>query len=111
MHFCKGLALVFCAALLLFGHQARAEQRVALVIGNSAYLNVSRLDNPKNDALLMAKALQGLGFTLIGNGAQLDLEKGALDAAIQSFGQKLGTADVALFYYAGHGVQVSGSNY
>jgi TPR repeat protein len=90
---------------------AHAEKRVALVVGNSAYQNVGRLDNPANDASLMADTLRDLGFTLVGSGAQLDLDKAALDGAVQSFGQKIQGADVALFYYAGHGVQVRGSNY
>lgn len=90
---------------------ASAEKRVALIVGNSNYLNVTRLDNPKNDAKLMADTLRALGFQLVGGGAQLDLEKPALDRAVQSFGQQIQGADVALFYYAGHGVQVAGSNY
>jgi TPR repeat protein len=105
---------LICSIVLLlasFTSSAHAERRVALVVGNSAYQNVSRLDNPTNDASLMADTLRDLGFTLIGNGAQLDLDKTALDGAVQSFGQKIQGADVALFYYAGHGVQVRGSNY
>ena len=90
---------------------AFAEKRIALVVGNSAYQNVTRLDNPKNDALLMADTLGGLGFSLIGGGAQTDLDKAGLDGAIQKFGRQIQGADVTLFYYAGHGVQVSGSNY
>jgi hypothetical protein len=90
---------------------AFAEKRIALVVGNSAYQNITRLDNPKNDALLMADTLGGLGFTMIGGGAQTDLDKAALDIAIQNFGRQIQGADVTLFYYAGHGVQVSGSNY
>ena len=90
---------------------AMAEKRIALVIGNSAYQNVTRLDNPRNDAVLMAETLGGLGFTLIGGRAQLDLDKPAMDTAVQNFGRQVQGADVALFYYAGHGVQVSGSNY
>jgi uncharacterized caspase-like protein len=54
---------------------AAAEKRIALVVGNSAYQNVTRLDNPRNDAALMADTLTGLGFTLIGGRAQLDLDK------------------------------------
>ena len=81
------------------------------MVGNSAYKNVARLDNPKNDAALMAKTLAGLDFTLIGGGAQLDLDKAALDKAVQSFGQQIQGADVALFYYAGHGLQIRGTNY
>jgi carboxyl-terminal processing protease len=88
-----------------------ADKRVALVVGNSAYQNVPRLDNPRNDALLMATTLQGLGFTLIGDGAQLDLDKAGLDLAVQKFGSMLQGAEVGMFYYAGHGVQVRGSNY
>ena len=90
---------------------AAAEKRVALVIGNSAYQNVTRLDNPRNDAALMAETLARLGFTLIGGRAQLDLDKPAMDLAVQNFGRQVQGADVALFYYAGHGVQVSGANY
>src|ERR1700680_4174223 len=88
-----------------------ADKRIALVIGNSAYQNIAHLDNPKNDAALMARTLKDLGFTLIGDGARLNLDKAALDKAIQSFGQQLQGAEVALFYYAGHGVQIRGSNY
>ena len=90
---------------------AFADKRIALVIGNSAYQNVARLDNPKNDAKLMAETLGGLGFMLIGNGAQVDLDKAAFDDVLQKFGNQLVGADVALFYYAGHGIQVRGSNY
>jgi Caspase domain/Domain of unknown function (DUF4189) len=97
-------------ALLLAG-PAAAEKRIALVVGNSAYQNITRLDNPRNDAVLMGETLASLGFTLIGGRAQLDLDKAALDTAVQNFGRQVQGADVALFYYAGHGVQVSGSNY
>lgn len=96
---------------LIFAAPALADKRVALVIGNSAYQNVNRLPNPKNDAALMAKTLAGLGFTLIGGGAQVNLDKAALDKAVQRFGRQIEGAKVALFYYAGHGVQVGGENY
>ncbi|MBN8959681.1 MAG: caspase family protein [Rhizobiales bacterium] len=99
------------AIFVLVTAEASAEKRVALIVGNSSYVNVTRLDNPKNDARLMADTLRSLGFQLVGGGAQLDLEKPALDRAVQSFGQQIQGADVALFYYAGHGVQVAGSNY
>jgi len=103
------LAAIFACFSLL--GTARAEKRIALVVGNSAYENVARLDNPKNDAALMARTLKDLGFTLIGGDANLNLDKAALDAAVQKFGQQVQGADVALFYYAGHGVQIRGSNY
>ncbi|MGY3614820.1 caspase family protein [Bradyrhizobium sp. USDA 10063] len=103
-------ALIGLLTLVVAG-PAAAEKRIALVIGNSAYQNVTRLDNPRNDAKLMADTLASLGFTLIGGRAQLDLDKTAMDVAVQNFGRQVQGADVALFYYAGHGVQVSGSNY
>jgi uncharacterized caspase-like protein len=86
-------------------------KRVALVIGNSDYRNIGRLDNPSNDARLLAEALRSLGFELVGNGPQLDLDKTGFDSAVQNFGNRLQGADVGLFYYAGHGVQVRGQNY
>ncbi|WP_139861218.1 caspase family protein [Bradyrhizobium ivorense] len=111
----RSLAVAALLALLLpaliGAAHAAAEKRIALVIGNSAYQNVTRLDNPRNDAVLMAETLAGLGFTLIGGRAQLDLDKPSMDIAVQSFGRQVQGADVALFYYAGHGVQVAGSNY
>jgi formylglycine-generating enzyme required for sulfatase activity len=90
---------------------ALADKRVALVVGNSAYSIVGRLTNPANDAKLLADTLRTLGFTLVGGAAQLDLDKPAFDRAVQAFGAQLSGADVALFYYAGHGVQVRGDNY
>ncbi len=86
-------------------------KRVALVIGNSQYVNIGRLDNPVNDAKLISAALREAGFELVGDGPQLDLDKAGLERAVQDFGNRLQGADVALFYYAGHGVQVRGANY
>jgi Caspase domain/Domain of unknown function (DUF4189) len=106
------LMAAFAAWLtLILVAPAAAEKRIALVIGNSAYQNVPRLDNPRNDAALMAETLATLGFTLVGGRAQLDLDKSTMDTAVQAFGRQVQGADVGLFYYAGHGVQVSGSNY
>jgi len=105
------IRILVCIVVLLLAGPAFAEKRVALVIGNSAYDNVTRLDNPRNDARLIASTLAGLGFTLVGGGAQLDLDKNKLEAAIQAFSKALPGADVGMFYYAGHGVQVRGSNY
>jgi uncharacterized caspase-like protein len=105
------LPAVIALLSLLSADPATAEKRIALVVGNSAYQNITRLDNPRSDATLMAQTLSGLGFTLIGGSAQLDLDKAALDTDVQNFGRQIQGADVALFYYAGHGVQVNGSNY
>jgi formylglycine-generating enzyme required for sulfatase activity len=90
---------------------AYAEKRVALVIGNAAYAHVARLRNPQNDARLMAATLGSLGFTLVGGGPQLNLDKQAIDRVVQDFGRSLQDADVGLFYYAGHGLLVDGINY
>jgi uncharacterized caspase-like protein len=90
---------------------AHAEKRVALVIGNSHYKNVTPLDNPVNDAKLMAETLRALGFVIVGGNAELDLDKAQFDGAVQAFGDQIQGADVGLFYYAGHGLQVRGQNY
>ena len=110
MGFRSTLAVVICA-FCLFGGSVRAENRIALVIGNSAYQSIGRLDNPTNDAKLMAETLRGLGFKLVGGGAQIDLDKAGMDNAIASFGSQVVGANVALFYYAGHGVQIRNTNY
>jgi uncharacterized caspase-like protein len=107
-----GLLAWLVGLLALFSASpATAEKRVALVIGNSAYKNVTPLDNPSKDATLMADTLSAVGFTLVGGTAQLDLDREAMADAVQRFGRELDGADVALFYYAGHGVQVAGQNY
>src|SRR3984885_12199209 len=96
---------------ILSASSAAAEKRIALVVGNSAYQSIPRLDNPTNDALLVADTLGKLGFSLVGGGAQVDLDKSRFDSVVQSFGNQLMGADVALFYYAGHGLQLRGTNY
>ena len=90
---------------------AHAEKRVALVIGNSAYRAAPALPNPAADAKLISDTLLSLGFFVVGGGAQLDLDKSGFDAALREFGKELIGADVALFYYAGHGVETHGLNY
>jgi len=107
----RGVWLLALVSLLASCGPVLADTRVALVVGNSAYRTVSRLDNPKHDAALMAETLSGLGFTLVGGGAQFDLDEAAMRRAVQEFGAKARGADVALVYYAGHGVQVRGANY
>ena len=115
-HWCRSIALL---AVFLMTDAASAspvgsssnEVRVALVIGNAAYQNVTRLNNSTRDARLMADTLQALGFTLVGGSAQLDLDKPSFDKAIRIFGRQLLGANVAVFYYSGHGLQVEGANY
>jgi Caspase domain len=95
-------------AYLLLVVPAAAEKRVALVVGNSAYVHAAVLPNPVNDASDMARALTEVGFEVI---LGLDLSKQALDAKVRDFARALDKADVALFFYAGHGLQASGRNY
>jgi Caspase domain len=97
--------------MLLVAEPAAADKRVALVVGNSAYQHVSRLDSPAQDARLMADVLLGAGFTLVGGAALTDLDKVKFDSAVQNFAGQMAGADVALFYYAGHGLNVRGSNH
>ncbi|WP_426611028.1 caspase family protein [Bradyrhizobium sp. McL0616] len=101
-----GAALLACIATA-----AQAEKRVALVIGNSAYQTVARLPNSAADARLMSDTLLSLGFFVVGGAAQVDLDKAGFDRALQAFSQELIGADVALFYFAGHGVETHGLNY
>jgi hypothetical protein len=107
------LSRLMIAAFLLgagMTSAAHAEKRVALVIGNSAYRTVPALPNPAADAKLMSDTLSSLGFFVVGDGAQVDLDKTGFDEVLQKFGKELIGADVALFYYAGHGVETHGLN-
>jgi formylglycine-generating enzyme required for sulfatase activity len=85
-----------------------AAARVALVIGNSAYQNAEELPNPKNDAIAIAAALERTGFEV---DLRTDLDQLGMQHALRDFGLKAESADVALVFYAGHGVQVAGENY
>lgn len=85
-----------------------AENRVALVIGNSAYRHATELANPKNDAVDVAAAAERLGFTVIKG---LDLDKRSMERTMRQFADALRGAEIGLFFYAGHGLQVSGRNY
>ena len=105
-HFAAGL---FALAALLAGiAPAAADKRVALVIGNSAYENVPRLTNPSNDASDVAAKLKALGFEVVEG---IDLGKRDMEKRIRAFAEALSGADVGLFYYAGHGLQVDQRNF
>jgi uncharacterized caspase-like protein len=82
--------------------------RVALVIGNSNYEIAGGLTNPRNDAEDLAEKLATLGFDVIKG---VDLTKGDMDRLIRQFSERLDNADLGLFFYAGHGIQVDGTNY
>jgi formylglycine-generating enzyme required for sulfatase activity len=89
------------------GLSSQPQQRVALVMGNSAY-DSAPLRNPVNDARAMAGGLQDLGFDVT---EKENLTQKEMKREIQAFGQKLVKGGVGLFYYAGHGMQVNGRNY
>ena len=97
-----------CLGGLLAAGPTSAETRVALVIGNSAYAHGGRLTNPANDATAVAQSLRTVGFTVV---LQTDLGKDALEAALKSFTRTSSGADIALVYFAGHGVERGGTNY
>ncbi len=89
-------------------------REVALVIGNAAYRNTNgwpRLKNSGNDADLVAAALQGVGFTVVGGHALHDLGHDQIADAKDDFLAKAQTADVVVIYFSGHGVQQDGKNY
>ena len=83
-------------------------KRLALVIGNGAYTNVSPLKNPPNDARDMATSLKSLGFEVTSG---INVNQRDMKRLIREFGQRLKQGGSGLFYYAGHGVQSKGRNY
>jgi uncharacterized caspase-like protein len=105
-------ALRYLAALLIVGiccSPAHAESRIALVIGNSAYKNVANLPNPVSDASLIGGMLKNAGFDFVS--VRLDLSIGEMRKALREFGAKARDADLAVIYYAGHGIELDGNNY
>jgi len=107
MSFLRKLSQFAMLFLILCGVSAQ-EKRAALVIGNGAYTNVPRLNNPVNDVKDVVVALKVLGFEVI-EGEDLDLA--GMEESLQAFNKILEGKDVALFYYSGHGVQVQGENF
>lgn len=99
------LLVSFFLALML-ASIAHAQKRVALVLGNSAYQHTRKLANPKNDAADISAVLRGHGFQVI---AGFDLDKASLELKVRDFAGALQGADVGLFFYAGHGLQVAGA--
>src|SRR5262245_65870396 len=104
------LIAALSAASLLIGAStgAFADKRVAFVVGNGAYKNVPALPNPVIDAKSMAKTLRNVGFDVV-EGSNLSRDK--MTEKLLDFGKKAEGADVAIFFYAGHGIAVNGTNY
>ncbi len=100
------LVSLMCMALSVSA--AKADRRVAFVVGNGAYKNVAQLPNPPIDAKAMAATLRNVGFEVI-EGSNLTRDQ--MTDKLLDFGRKAQGSDVAVFYYAGHGIAVGGSNY
>ena len=102
------MTVLLMMVLLAAVRPAAAEKRVALVVGNAAYSHTTPLANPANDARGMADALTATGFKVI---VAVNADRRALDGALRKFTEDLADADVGLFFYAGHGLQVGAHNY
>jgi uncharacterized caspase-like protein len=100
---------VFAMLCVLFSVQAaKAERRVAFVVGNGAYKNVEALPNPPIDAKAISSTLRNVGFEVVEG---TNLTRDEMTERLLDFGKKAQGADVALFFYAGHGIAVNGTNY
>jgi uncharacterized caspase-like protein len=95
-------------ALLLGSFQALADTRVALVVGNATYANTTVLPNTRNDARAVAAKLTSIGFDV---SLYEDLDGQAFRVALGDFSEKALNADLAVVYYAGHGIEMNGQNY
>ena len=102
--------LLLAIATLLGCGAAHAEKRLALVIGNSAYKSVPRLTNPVHDATVVAAMFKQAGFDEVT--AKFDLNANEMRKALRDFGARARDVDVAVIYYAGHGMEeMDGNNY
>lgn len=108
MRLLSALVLAFSISGL-FSRPALAEKRVALVIGISNYQHVNRLTNPDNDAAMLAAMFRKAKFDVVT--LRIDLTAAEMRRALRHFGDQAENADIAVIYYAGHGVEVDGTNY
>jgi uncharacterized caspase-like protein len=102
------IAAFSIATFLFSGEAALADKRVAFVVGNAAYKNVPQLPNPAIDAKTMVSTLRNVGFDVVEG---INLTRDKMSEKLIEFGRKSEGADVAVFYYAGHGIAVNGTNY
>src|SRR5260221_1162885 len=103
------LRVFLAVALFLLAQPAFAEKRVALVLSNSAYQNVAPLTSPVNDGTVMAATLKDAGFDVVD--FRRDLPAAETRRALRDFADRARDADIAVVYYAGHGIEVDGTNY
>jgi peptidoglycan hydrolase-like protein with peptidoglycan-binding domain len=101
-------AILSLICILVTAQTAKADKRVAFVVGNGAYKNVAQLPNPPIDAKAMASVLRNVGFDVV-EGTNLTRDK--MTERLLEFGKKAQGADVAVFFYAGHGIAIGGTNY
>jgi len=99
--------MIAVLAIIIAGTAPALAKRVALVIGNGAYLNTVQLPNPANDAQTMAAKLRGLGFEVVAGQDQTYTE---MRRSVMDFAKKAYGAEIALLFYAGHGMQIAGQN-
>src|SRR5712672_3689586 len=105
----RHLTLIVCLICMIFtAHAAKADRRVAFVVGNGAYKNVAQLPNPPVDAKAMAAVLRNVGFEVVEGS---NLTRDTMTERLLEFGKKAQGADVAVFFYAGHGIAIGGTNY
>jgi hypothetical protein len=102
------IVIVICSTWL-FSQPAIADKRVALVIGNSAYQKVNPLTNPVNDSGAISGTFKNAGFDVVE--LKRDLNVSELRRALRDFSDTVRDADVAIVYYAGHGIEIDGTNY
>ncbi|MBS0530470.1 MAG: caspase family protein, partial [Proteobacteria bacterium] len=105
----KSFGFLLVTALALIGQPAFATTRVALVMGNSKYQKVPALANPDNDAATFAATMTKAGFDVVDS--RYDLSEVEMRRALREFADKARNADVAVIYFAGHGIEVEGTNY
>jgi Caspase domain len=107
----RGITFLFATLLVCaMAVPAVAETKIALVIGNNAY-KAQPLNNSGRNAQIIAAKLKEIGFKLVGDGPQINLDKASTDRRLTEFASQAQDADIALFYFSGHGVQVHGENY
>ncbi|NKX65195.1 hypothetical protein HEP89_13810 [Labrenzia sp. 5N] len=106
---CVRLLTGFCCLFLMAAGLAQAEEnRFALVIGNSSYEKIGRLGNPGRDADLVAKSLEAVGFEV---SVHFDLDEDGLGKVLDDLADRAPDLDVAVLYFAGHGIQKDGENF
>ena len=97
------IAVLSVVGILVSASAAKADRRVAFVVGNGAYKNVAPLPNPPIDAKAMAGVLRNAGFDVVEG---INLTRDKMTERLLEFGKKTQGADVAVFFYAGHGIAV-----